>query len=644
MERKIIGVCLSRIYLDNQTNMIKALCKYAELNRMKLFVFNTLTYVNENPFNAERKMFDAINFDVLDGLIIFPDYIRDADITRSLVAKSKEMGIPVIVVDGYEEGCYNINFDYITSFEHVVRHMIVDHQCKYVNFIAAQKGNPYSEARLDCYKRVLAENNLPFEEERVYYGDFEYAYTYTLMEQMMEKGSLPQALICANDTMAMAACDFLYERGIKSPKDILITGFDGSQEEMHHTPRITTSYQDWEEIGDKVVGVFASLFSGREAQNDIIISYKPRISQSCGCEPLVITESNYQTFENAQFWKDKTLFSEKLAISSHKMSAAKSYDEFFDKMEAEMELIKCRSYRLCLLDGFMTKDFTEEVLFSVVQHSWDSATMMNMPFSWKNGVQRKQSDMFPRSELMPQITDIAYADDESHIFFFPVCYNEKYIGFAAIEFDVASVDFGNIFNYIITFSSDIGFFKSNYDMLMAITTLKYMYIHDTMTNLLNRRGFYAEIEKALSNPNNAEKYLIIFAIDIDGMKYINDNYGHHEGDIAIKVVANSMMYAGKEIQAINVRFGGDELMTAAITEKPEQIVQTFTQDLLNLIEHHNQHSGKEYDVRSSIGYAYGQVAVIGNDVDNLIRLADISMYDNKKNKTSYRRSLSEKII
>ena len=647
-KQKVIGVCLSKIYYEHQSHMIKSLCENAGKKNIKLLVFSTIVYMNENPDDPEQMIFDAVNFDLLDGIILTPDYIRSGKVINALAKKALEKKIPVVILDSGSsfcdlsgaDGCYSINFDFTTSFEQVVRHVFEYHKCKKVNFIAAYKDNPYSEARLDCYKKVMAELNIPFDQNRVYYGNFEEEYTYVIIKEMMAKGEVPEAIICANDEMALAACNGLYNHGIKSPQDIIVTGFDGVLQEEYHTPRLTTCFLDWNELTEDMLNIFIRIYNGEKPEREIIKNYTLRTGQSCGCNPFVITDSNYKANENIHFRKLRTNFSEKMFASSNKISISRSYEELFDQMEKEMHLIKCKTFRYCLLDGFMEKEFSESALFSNTEgKSYLSASVMNMTLGWKNG-KRMEPCKFPRKELLLDMEKIIEDKNESHLFFLPLSHNHEFVGYVSIEFDIQEVDFGNIYNYITLMNSNIGFVKSNHDMFQAISKLKYMYIHDMMTELYNRRGFYTLIDNALSE-NEKCTHLIIFSIDLDGMKYINDNFGHHEGDNAIKVIADGMQTTGKKTNAINARFGGDEFISAVLTESPEQTAHDYHYGIINYINDYNHNSGKPYQVQLSIGYAYERIKNFDKNIDNLIKNADTSMYHDKKNKKSLR--ISERV-
>ena len=76
-----------------------------------------------------------------------------------------------------------------------------------------------------------------------------------------------------------------------------------------------------------------------------------------------------------------------------------------------------------------------------------------------------------------------------------------------------------------------------------------MHIRDPLTGLYNRRGFYKRAEKLSAG----DKKAYVFSIDMDYLKYINDNFGHNEGDEAIKAVASALHANGRD--EICSRFG-----------------------------------------------------------------------------------------
>ena len=105
----------------------------------------------------------------------------------------------------------------------------------------------------------------------------------------------------------------------------------------------------------------------------------------------------------------------------------------------------------------------------------------------------------------------------------------------------------------------------NYRLEQANAAMLEMAEHDYLTGLYNRRGFLRELERRLRLPEAQGLTLSLFAMDMDGLKGINDVYGHHEGDHAIWCMAQAIQEA-VEGQGICARYGGDEFAFALLAE------------------------------------------------------------------------------
>jgi len=98
---------------------------------------------------------------------------------------------------------------------------------------------------------------------------------------------------------------------------------------------------------------------------------------------------------------------------------------------------------------------------------------------------------------------------------------------------------------------------------MLQTELGNLALMDELTELYNRRGFLALAERQLKLARRAGRSVLLFFIDVDGMKEINDVFGHAEGDAALKCTAEALETTFRDSDVI-ARFGGDEFAALAI--------------------------------------------------------------------------------
>lgn len=242
----------------------------------KVYVYNTDTYDRNESYD----IFRLINFEETDGLVIYASSIKIPEAIQFLIKKAKEHNVTVVCMDGHIDGCVNIEYEYGDAFSKIVRHIIEKHGCRRLCMMAGIEGNSFSQERIDAFHSVLDEYGIPFEPDKIYYGNFWRDPTLRAMEKMYSDGELPEAIICANDASAIAVCEFLNKHGLRVPEDVLVTGLDGIYEGKTNYPTITTAEQDITSACEKAVDRVFSEGTGGDCLIPFAISY----CQSCGCK------------------------------------------------------------------------------------------------------------------------------------------------------------------------------------------------------------------------------------------------------------------------------------------------------------------------------------------------------------------------
>jgi len=143
---------------------------------------------------------------------------------------------------------------------------------------------------------------------------------------------------------------------------------------------------------------------------------------------------------------------------------------------------------------------------------------------------------------------------------------------------------------------------------------------DSMTETHNRNAYEEQLKK-LRRDNANLKSITVVVIDINGLKEINDCFGHHTGDEAIKTVADILKDTiGKKADVY--RIGGDEFVCIS-ESNPFPYIAQF-RDTVSFVNR-----DKMYKLSVSVGYATFNDKY-NKTIDNLIKYADIQMYKDKK--------------
>lgn len=127
-------------------------------------------------------------------------------------------------------------------------------------------------------------------------------------------------------------------------------------------------------------------------------------------------------------------------------------------------------------------------------------------------------------------------------------------------------------------------------------------ITDSLTGLHNRRGFLTLAEQQLKFSDRHKKDMLLFFADIDGLKEINDEMGHEEGDKALIYIAAILKQTLRSSDVI-ARIGGDEFAILTM-ETTELFPKAIMERLQNYIDKYNKEGNRRYKISISTGTAH----------------------------------------
>jgi len=152
-------------------------------------------------------------------------------------------------------------------------------------------------------------------------------------------------------------------------------------------------------------------------------------------------------------------------------------------------------------------------------------------------------------------------------------------------------------------------------------------LHDELTDLHNRRGFEFLVEQQLKIANRTKKGMFLLFADADNLKWINDNFGHQEGDKALIDTANILK---KHVRKSDIlaRIGGDEF-AALIDKTREDLPEILIQRLGESISLYNAEGTRSFKLSLSIGFAHYD-PTSPCSIKDLLNHADKNMYEQKQ--------------
>lgn len=606
-------------------NLVEEITNKENYRMLIYHCFEDLYYNTPSNKGAET-IYDMINYDMLDVMLIMQCNEMQKPVFERVVKRCFEHKVPVIYIDEHCNGAFNVNFGYGTAFGDIVEHVIAEHGCKDIIHIAGIRDNDFSQTRIDSCAEVMARHGLTLTEDDIYYGEFWNDPTYAAMDEFFESGrELPDAFICANDSMAMAVCLKLTEKGYKVPDDVIVTGFDGIEIEKYHDPRLTTAIRDNRELARAIFGIVDKIAEIPDIKPyDVELSYTPVFSESCCCSAHDNAKGNQTLADYVRNYSYARVYEEHMNDMGNRISANPTLDN-------AREVFRSFSFQqttLCVTDEYyryFTEEYNEDL--PVTESDIYPEKMHLLVCCYED--RKHEGETFPTSQVIPNLME--RFDGKHTLVVVPLHSQESIIGYYTMCYLSMDLCKDQMYTYTMMANQCLETVRTHEHMRFLNNKMEFMFTHDHLTKIYNRYGFYKNFRedfKALAAEN---KDVFIVSIDLNDMKYINDTFGHHAGDEALRITANALTGAAEkgDTDIICSRFGGDEFVVAKICggnakEQAERYRANFDAVLAGL----NSSSGNPYTVVVSIGVYCASLSAV-DTVDELIELADRLMYNDK---------------
>ena len=625
---KVIALCMAKFDGNEQKDFIDAFYKVCNEKNYKLHIYATMTdfFTSAYTDDAEEQIFELMEPERYDAVIIYTATFKRDDIPAAIARRVSKAGVPCISLVSALKDCINLTFEFGDSFEQVVRHMIEFHKPKHINFIAGFRNNPFSDERLAIFKQVMEENNIPIEDDRIDWGDFWEEPTERVVKKFLASGKPIDAIICANDAMAMEVCRQLANRGIKVPDDIIVSGFDGAAMEKYHYPRLATCEWNNDEFAEKITDLIDDIYAGRKVKKDHSVGCQFRAGESCGCKKVpsnretvikIGTKYSNATRHEAMITSHMEAFFEKMSILGNEEKLAFVWGDMVHFVRDYVG----GDYLLAINDDFFGDDVeirpTVRPMSEMSPHHYYTDRLIS-GFRFRDGV-FSNGEVIEKSNLLPDLE--GYFEKGLVTMFLPMHVQGTTVGYAVSGFEPKDFEYFMLFSFTMNVRHVLEMHKFRID-------LQNLYSTDQLTKLLNRKGFYRHMEPRVNEAIRKNKDLAVISVDMNWLKQINDTYGHKEGDFALSKISSIMeSIVGK--LGVCTRFGGDEFAIAFTCDNAEDKAKEIISEIQRRLKEFNESKKKPYPLSVSAGYIVHVPDNKSYHLERYIVEADRKMYKEK---------------
>jgi len=637
---KTIAVLIHSLTVEYAVQVLEGITTYYKDKDVRLVIFqikdphSTYSFYDYQCWTG----IDYLQSNEIDGVIIISGSFAmtvTKEIFQEKLKVLKNKPIISIAMDLGMEGTTYTKIQCNQAFSDVIKHLIEKHNCKKIGFMSAnQTISAEATQRFEAYKFALADNNLKYDDNIVFHGAFTQDTGYrVLRDNFSTKEEVnSDALLVANDNMALGCIIALQELGVKIPKDVKVVGFDNTTHAYMVTPKLSTIDQNISQQGYIAAEKMLQKLNGLDIPSEIEMPLSPIYRQSCGC----IDEKNLE-----QIYLDSNgITHPDLDVESIGLHASEKYYNLVPKID--------NVYRL--FDLIKTSNSLEQ-LFYTMPYCLDNADMETISVCFAEEPQiiekyqkfevpkkvhinmlidnnSKQQEFSPSISFNPleRIFPEGF-NNKPGVYLFQTLFSvEKNYGYFITKLTSEMYSVYPLFLKILI--SSMAFSYEYTQLIQNNNTLNTVSKTDELTTLLNRRGFFDLGQKNIDIAIEMNNKGLVFFIDMDGLKIMNDTYGHDMGDLAIKTQAKVLKQTFRANDII-ARLGGDEFVVIAIGMGADTIPK-----IRKKIEKTNKLLSKEQKLPMPISCSIGVIPFNkkSNKLADLLLDADKLLYEEKRQK------------
>ena len=604
---------------------------------INLYIVRADTYAGFSPRHnrGECNIYRLPDYSDFDGILLdisnaFHAQVDDYAVkgVNYAIEAARASGKPVISMANHFDGCHYVGIDNYAAMTAVIRHL---HEAMGLNdfwFAMGPEGNSENQTRMRALRDYCVSHDLPCENERFHTESFAVESGVHAFEYLHRDGRLPQAVICANDEIALGVCRASKAAGYSIPGDFKVTGFDNLEMSAYLSPSITTVDQMRWNMGRACIDAMLRIWHGEDVPMVIYTPTELVLRETTG-HVDTYQESNNE-YVSAVLERDATTseFRYKLNELQSQLPDCESIREICQALTKCLVTLDCEGIRLVLDQKLFETGKMIDMNAPTQESSMPKegySDSMELVYSWMKGQKANHTRRKMGRTLPTDFTDRAR---ETHLFV-PLHFKEYTVGYLEISNCLEVMRLHSVSTIVNTLTQGLRTYFNRRDMRYVNRMLSGLSMKDNLIGLYNRLGYHNLGHQLFNEVSNRGGRIGILFIDMDRLKEINDTMGHTSGDHAICCVANAIRHNLPQ-GSIAVRFGGDEflaLMSAEDQETTEAVIKRIQSALSTEAEKMRM----AYVPEISVGYVITDPSS-SHTIDEYVESADNLMYQQKRGK------------
>lgn len=571
---------------------------------------------NRNFDAGEYSIFDLPDLSWFDGIICDLTNIRDEAVVRHVTERIRASHVPAVSLCLDAPGMVYAGVDGRDAETKIIDHLYRVHHCRSFFFAGGPENNYENLERLRAYQDCMKEYGIPEADSLAEcFGTYEASAGVRAMQWLLaQNGPLPDAIVCANDNIAVGVITEAEKHGLKVPKDVLVTGFDCFDKATYFDPQITSAETMREEIGVLAMDLLHRIWQKEEVPKYNYVPSKCHFAESCGCPNT--GQVSYRSYVKNQILGG---------------IAAEKEDE--KQAQFESDLMECTSFgeiRDCILKKCASID--DDGAYIVLDERMKHPTAeLKLPCGYDHthlkvldgvGEKGKNDPAGEDEEALWKYLDGTEAGKA--VMVTPLHMKEEVAGYLVICQPRFIHDYQSVYRMHEYILHSLQTTYDNQKIAEDMRQMKILYERDRLTGVYQRAALSDRIQPAFDAMMVEHRKIGICFADADHFKEMNDTRGHEFGDRILCRIA-SVMEGNLKDNGYVCRYGGDEFLAILELQEEEELDSYCESVVCELQKPENGIPA----IDLSIGAVIAPNAGLGTTLDDYIRAADREMYQVK---------------
>ena len=627
MRRKRIAVLMASIEREYQQHFASGLAEASAGYGIDICIFNSMGHMDvalSTSETGESRIYDLPDLQAFDGIISMPATMgSDATLRKIFEVMNQLKGKPHISIDVKQENAVTIQFNDKNSVEELTEHMISRHGARRIMYVSGPINSKVAMDRMEACRAVMKRHGLAMEDKLVFDGQWTRMGGRQAAEKLLElKESLPDAIMCGNDDMALGVIEALNEHGFRVPRDVAVTGFDASREAVMRG--VTTIRRPIDRTAQKAIEILNRWIDGDKPAEEVVhMNTIPVYGDSCGCMKNQEHLNDMLRNLGTEKWNMETTLT-CISMYAGSMAGVGNEQEAHQRIQEFIRYWDIRDFFLCVDPSVCREADREETETGAYPKE------MLLLYGLTGG-KTYQPVLYSVQKLVPALED--ERDTTLCLIFCPLYYRNRSFGYVALN--PGSLTSGAaLYPFLMLLNGALMSLYLQTNIKRYTETIEQMAIRDIMTGMLNRRGFLEKAPAVMEKARKEKRVFAILSADMNHMKHINDEFGHQAGDEAICRMGKAMDSLS-EYSFMPVHISGDEFLAYGILDSTED-AEKLTACAREAINGLNSRDPWLCDISASFG-VYAAVPQEGETIDQYMTNADRRMYEEKNSRKFGRR-------